>query len=143
SAVLFVVRSASGGSSRLAIAARSLASGQQKVLVEGAVHPIYAPGGYLLFLQGSVLTGSRFDARTLTLTGPAVPLVNGIITKGNYANLGLSSDGTLTYIPGSTINYVSHFIWRARDGRVLGTAGPDKLEYPRYPRLSPDGRKLV
>jgi len=34
-------------------------------------------------------------------------------------------------------------MWRARDGRVLGMAGPDKLEYPRYPRLSPDGRKLT
>jgi serine/threonine-protein kinase len=141
--VLFVVRSSSGGNSKLAIAGRSLASGQQKVLVESAVNPIYAPSGYLLYVQGSVLNGSRFDAGRLALTGPAVPLVNGIITKGNYANLGLSSDGTLTYIPGSTINYVSHFIWRGRDGRLLGAAGPDKLEYPRYPRLSPDGRKLA
>ena len=141
--VLFVVRSAAGGSSKLAIAGRSLASGQQKILVEGAVHPIYAPGGYLLYVQGSVLTGNRFDASRLALIGPAVPLVNGIVTKGNYANVGLSSDGTLTYIPGSTINYVSRFIWRARDGRLIGGAGPEKLEYPRYPRLSPDGRKLV
>ena len=143
SAVLFVIRSASGGNSRLAIAGRSMASGEQKVLVEGAVHPIYAPGGYLLYVQGSVLTGSRLDADRLALTGPAIPLVNGIITKGNYANLGLSRDGTLTYIPGSTINYISRFIWRARDGKLLGAASPDKLEYPRYARLSPDGRKLV
>jgi Tol biopolymer transport system component len=143
SVVLFVIRSASGGNSRLAIAGRSLASGEQKVLVDGAVHPIYAPGGYLLYLQGSVLSGSRFDADRLALAGPAIPLVNGIITKGNYANLSLSRDGTLTYIPGSTINYVSRFIWRGRDGRLLGAASPDKLEYPRYARLSPDGRKLA
>jgi serine/threonine-protein kinase len=143
STVLFVVRSASGGNSRLVIAARSLSSGQQKTLVEGAVHPIYAPGGYILYVQGSVLTANRFDANRVALIGPAVPLVNGIITKGNYANVGLSSDGTLTYIPGSTINYVSRFIWRGRDGRLIGGAGPEKLEYPRYPRLSPDGRKLV
>ena len=90
-----------------------------------------------------MLTGSRFDADRLALVGPAVPLVNGIISKGNNANVGVSSNGTLTYIPGSTVNYVSRFIWRARDGQVLGAAGPDKLEYPRYPRISPDGRKLV
>ena len=143
STVVFVVRSASGGNSRLTIAARSLASGQQKILVEGAVHPMYATNGYLLYVQGGVLTGSRFDADRLALVGPAVPLVNGIISKGSNANVGVSSNGTLTYIPGSTINYVSRFIWRARDGQVLGATGPDKLEYPRYPRISPDGRKLV
>jgi Tol biopolymer transport system component/tRNA A-37 threonylcarbamoyl transferase component Bud32 len=142
STVVFVVRSASGGNSRLTIAARSLASGQQKVLVEGAVQPAYADG-YLLYVQGGVLTGSRFDADRLALVGPAVPLVNGIVSKGSSANVGVSSNGTLTYIPGSTINYVSRFIWRARDGRLLGAAGPDKLEYPRYPRISPDGHKLV
>jgi serine/threonine-protein kinase len=143
STVVFVVRSASGGNSRLTIAARSLASGQQKVLVEGAVHPMYAKDGYLLYVQGGVLTGSRFDADQLALVGPAVPLVNGIISKGTTANVGVSRNGTLTYIPGSTVNYVSRFIWRARDGKVLGATGPDKMEYPRYPRISPDGRKLV
>jgi serine/threonine-protein kinase len=140
--VVFVVRGASGGNSRVAIAARSLASGQQKVLVEGAVHPMYTDG-YLLYLQAGVLNGSRFDADQLALAGPAVPLVNGIISKGTTANVGLSRNGTLTYIPGSTINYVSRFIWRARDGKVIGTAGPEKLEYPRYPRISPDGRQFV
>jgi eukaryotic-like serine/threonine-protein kinase len=143
STVLFVVRSKSGGNSRLAVAARSLTSGQQKVLVEGAVHPLYATGGYLLYVQGGVLTGSRFDATQLAIVGPAVPLVNGIISKGSNANVGVSGNGTLTYIPGSTINYVSRFIWRARDGRVIGAASPDKLEYPRYPRISPDGRKFA
>jgi Tol biopolymer transport system component len=69
--------------------------------------------------------------------------VNGIISKGSNANVGVSRNGTLTYIPGSTVNYVSRFIWRSRDGKVLGAIGPDKLEYPRYPRISPDGRKLV
>jgi serine/threonine-protein kinase len=143
STVLFSVRSASAGNSRLAIAARSLASGEQKTLIEGGVHPLYATGGYLLYVQGGVLIGSRFDAERLTVVGPAVPLVNGIIAKGSTANIGLSSNGTLTYIPGSTINYVSRFIWRGRDGRLIGGAGPEKMEYPRYPRLSPDGRKLA
>jgi serine/threonine-protein kinase len=143
STVLFVVRSAAGGNSRLAIAARALKSGQQKILVEGAVHPVYASTGHLLYVQGGVLTGSRFDAEHLAVVGPAVPLVNGIISKGSSANLGVSRNGTLTYIPGSTINYVSRFVWRARDGRLLGAAGPDKLDYPRYPRISPDGRKFV
>jgi len=143
STVLFSVRSAAGGNSRLAIAGRSLTSGEQKTLIEGGVHPVYAAGGYLLYVQGGVLTGSRFDAERLAVVGPAVPLVNGIISKGSTANIGLSSTGTLTYIPGSTINYVSRFIWRNRDGRLLGAASPDKLEYPRYPRLSPDGRKLA
>jgi len=143
STVLFVVRSASGGNSSLAIAGRSLTSGQQRVLVEGAVQPLYSASGHLLYVQAGVLTGSRFDARQLAVVGPAVPIVNGIVSKGTVANVGVSSNGTLTYIPGSTINYVSRFIWRARDGRVIGAASPDKLEYPRYPRISPNGHKFV
>ncbi len=141
SAAVFVVRSASGGNSRFSIVGRSLASAEQKVLVNGAVAPKYVDG-YLLYVQGSVLTGIRFDPTSLSVTEPGVPLVNGIITKGSTANFGVSRDGALTYIPGSTINYVTRFIWKGRDGKPLGPAGPS-LDYPRYARLSPDGRRFA
>ena len=141
--VVFVVRRASEGNSRFSIAARALVSGEQKIVVENGVFPRYVREGYLLYVQGSVLTGSRFDAARLAVVGPAIPLLNGAITKGATANLGVSSDGALTYIPGSTITYISRFIWRARDGKVLGPASPDTLEYPRYPRISPDGRRFA
>jgi WD40 repeat protein len=142
SAAVFVVRSASGGNSSFSIVGRSLASAEQKILVSGAVAPTYVDG-YLLYVQGSTLTGVRFDPSSLSVTEPAVPLVNGIISKGSAANVGVSRDGTLTYIPGSTINYVSRFIWKARDGKRLGPAGPEALDYPRYARLSPDGRRFA
>jgi dipeptidyl aminopeptidase/acylaminoacyl peptidase len=142
SVAVFVVRSASEGNSRFSIVGRSLASAEQKVLVNAAVAPRYVDG-YLLYVQGSVLTGIRFDASSLSVTEPAVPLVNGIISKGSTANFGVSHDGTLTYIPGSTINYVSRFIWKGRDGKLLGSAGPSALDYPRYARFSPDGRRFA
>jgi Tol biopolymer transport system component len=142
-AVVFVVRRASGASSRFSIAARAIASGEQKIIVENGVFPRYVRGGYLLYVQGSVLTGSRFDPASLAVVGPAIPLLNGTITKGATANLGISSDGVLTYIPGSTVTYISRFIWLSRDGKALGPASPDNLEYPRYPRISPDGRRFT
>ena len=140
---VFVVRFASGGNSRLSIAGRALASGEQKIVVENGVSPRYVRDGYLLYVQGSVLTGIRFDPGRLATSGPAVPVLNGIITKASIANFGVSSDGTLTYIPGSTVNYVSRLIWRARDGKLLAAASPAGLEYPRYPRIAPDGRRFA
>jgi serine/threonine-protein kinase len=141
--VIFVVRTASGGNSRLSIAARALSSGEQKVVVEEGVSPRYVRGGYLVFVQGSVLNGVRFDPGRLATAGPAVPVLNGIITKSSIANFGVSGDGTLAYIPGSTVNYVSRLIWRGRDGKLLAAAGPGNLDYPRYPRISPDGRRFA
>jgi eukaryotic-like serine/threonine-protein kinase len=140
---VFVVRKATSDNSRLVIAARTLASGEQKVVVDNGVSPRYVRHGYLLYVQGSVLTGVRFDPGRLAASGPEVPLLNGIITKASIANFGVSRDGTLTYIPGSTVNYVSRLIWRARDGKLLAAASPAQLEYPRYPRVSPDGRRFA
>ncbi len=140
---VFVVRIATNDNSRLAIAARALASGEHKIVIDSGVSPRYVRDGYLLYVQGSVLTGVRFDSAQLATAGPAVPLLNGIITKASIANFGVSRDGTLTYIPGSTVNYVSRFIWRGRDGKLLARVSPAELEYPRYPRISPDGRRFA
>ncbi len=138
------VRSASGGNSRFTIAARSLASGSRRSWSRVQWLRGMRETAISCYVQGSVLTGSRFDAEQLALDGPAVPLVNGIVSKGSTANFGVSRDGTLTYIPGSTINYVSRFIWR-RPRRHGAWARPAQtnLEYPRYPRISPDGRRLA
>ena len=54
----------------------------------------YVRDGYLLHVQGSVLNGVRFDPGRLATAGPAVPLLNGIITKASIANFGVSRDGT-------------------------------------------------
>ena len=140
---IFVVRTASNGNSRLSIAARTLSSGEQKIVIENGVSPHYVREGYLLYVQGSALTGVRFDPARLATTGPAVPVLNGVITKGSIANFGVSGDGTLTYVPGSTVNYVSRFVWRSRDGKLIAAVGPENLEYPRYPRISPDGRRFA
>jgi len=50
---------------------------------------------------------------------------------------------TLVYVPGSAVAYRSRFIWRDRDGKTLGVAASDELDFPRYPRISPDGRRLA
>ena len=59
------------------------------------------------FLQGSTLTGIRFDADAGGC-GSGCSFVNGIITKGSTANTD-SGDGSVTYIPGRTVAYVSRF----------------------------------
>lgn len=143
-AVLFTIRSTVGGRTQMRVAIRSLKTGQQAVLVEGASSPRYIPSGYLLYVQSSTLMAMPFDPATFQLGGASITVLDGIVTKGSItSNYAIGRDGTLVYIPGSTVTYVSRFIWKDRTGRTLGVAAGDQLEFPRYPRISRDGRRLV
>ncbi len=140
SAVLFTIRRA--GAMRQ-IAVRSLESGEQKILVDGN-YPTFVSTGHLLYAVGGTITAIGFDSATHELRGSAVAVQDGIVTKGNgVANYATARNGTLVYVPGSAVAYVSRFVWKDRNGRPLGAAVDGQLDFPRYPRISPDGRRLA
>jgi eukaryotic-like serine/threonine-protein kinase len=145
-AVLFSIRpigSFSLASSRIAL--RSLVSGEQKVLIEGAYYPRLSSSGHLLYIQGDRLMAVRFDSDEFKTEGNAIVRQEGILTKGDgVANFDVSNDGTFVYAPGAGgVAYVSRFIWKSRSGATIGPAIDDQLDYPRYPRISPDGREVA
>ena len=59
------------------------------------------------------------------------------------ANVASAVDGTTVYVSGSDASVLSHPIWVDRRGAHLAKAVEHSLENPRYPRLSPDGRRLA
>jgi Tol biopolymer transport system component len=144
--VLFSIRptgSLSLASNRIAI--RSLTSGEQKILIEGAYYPRLTSSGHLLYVQGDQLKATRFNPHDFKTGGDANALQEGIFTKGDgVANYDVSKDGTFVYVRGAGgIAYVSRFIWKNRNGAIIGPAFGDQLDYPRYPRISPDGRQAA
>ena len=122
-----------------------LDTGEQKLLVKGARDAHYAPTGHLVYaLSGGegTLMAAPFDLEELEVNGDPVPVLEEVNNAGTGAvNYAFSLDGTLIYVP-ETGN-LGQLVWVDRDGTELGPAVEPILQYPRYFRISPDGRKVA
>ena len=100
-------------------------------------------GGHLLYMQRGMLFAVRFDLDRLETMGQAVPTIEGVATNpaGGGAQVALSSEGTLVYVPGTVATAATPVDWMARDGQtsVLRATKADWAN----PRFSPDGQKLA
>jgi serine/threonine-protein kinase len=123
-----------------------LATGEHRVLVRG-VYGRYASSGHLVFVrQDGALLAAPFDQDELALTGPAVPLLEGIrVRQLGDPDVALSEAGTLAYVAGDVAQGGSTALWVDRDGTAqvadpgwtFNFAGNGGLA------LSPDGTRLA
>ena len=129
------------------IVARSLESGARKQLVKGASDGWYVATGHLLYMIEGRLHAVSFDPSRLEISGPAVEMVEGVRRASlNQSGLGMfsvSSTGALVYMPGPASLASSQ-----SDVGIVernGTLTPLKLPPApyRYPRVSPDGERIV
>jgi len=86
-----------------------------------------------------------FDPDTLTVSGGAVPLVQGVMratfdTTG-AANYGISGDGTLVYLAGDAAAAERNLVWVDRTGRETLLTVP--IRAYTNPRISPDGTRIA
>ena len=119
----------------------SLSTGERTVLTNGG-GARYVPSGHLVYALGDTLFGVAFDAETLTLSGGAVPLVQGVM-RGSItgeANFGVSDDGTLVYVRGDS-TFRNTLVWVDREGREEPIEVPPR-NYA-YAQLSPDGTRVA
>jgi len=123
------------------IVTQSLSSGLRTVLVEGGFDPHYMPTGHLVYVIGDGLFAVAFDADSLTVSGGAVPLVQGLLRAEATGNYGISRDGTLVYLSGSALSSLSSVLWVARDGSE--TLLPIEPGLFTYMRISPDGSRVA
>ena len=147
-ALLF--RSRTGGDpAEFDLVAYDLDRHTRHVLTKGLLARYVAPG-YLVFLRadGAVLA-APFDASALKLTGPAVPLFDGVMTKGlGSADLALSGTGTLAYVPGTAGSGGVGFRELVRVDRAGGAMAVDPAfrfnpSISRGLRLSPQGDRVA
>jgi len=137
--ILFTILPASGGP-RPRVAALSLATGTETILVEDATLGTYVPSGHLFYAEGDrrFLT-VPFDLDTLSATG--LPTVIPFLDDAN-GNIAVGADGTLAYLRQlDSDRGLRTLTWVNRDGSEEALAlEPDRF---RVPRISPDGRRIA
>ena len=130
------------------IEAMRLDTRERKVVVTGGVWAYVTSTGHLVFgtEEGQILA-APFDSEAMELTGPAVPLIEGVyIRVGNRdPSFSLSESGTLAYWRGGPSTSFAP-VWVERNGvareinpgwRVAGAANRSSFA------LSPDGAHLA
>jgi Tol biopolymer transport system component len=154
--VLYTAHSAAAGFDAANLVVAPMAGGTPKTVMHGGYFGRYVPsglgsstraergGGHLLYMRQTTLFAVRFDLDRLETIGQAVPALAGVAanpTATGGAQLAISAEGTLVYVPAAEATAGNPIDWMTRDGKtsVLRAA---KASWAN-PRFSPDGQKLA
>jgi Tol biopolymer transport system component/tRNA A-37 threonylcarbamoyl transferase component Bud32 len=144
-AVLFTVGTLDSPDSyeRSNIEAVILATGERRVVLQGATMARYVPTGHLVFARGGGLNAVGFDPETLTTQGVPEPILQGVAgdeTTG-ATHFSIADDGTLAYVPGGPAANLRRLFWADRSGNLQ----PINIPPAQYNdvRISPDGSRAV
>ncbi len=123
------------------LAAVTLPDGRLHQLGQPGMYPRWVEGGFLVFLQqDGTLFAAPFDAKRLRLSGPPVPIAEGVRYGPAFpGKLGVSRTGTIVYHGGES---------GSRELVLVERGGPESVVPlpPRDfsgPRFSPDGKRLA
>ena len=119
-AVLYTVSAVIGNSTNAWLAVQPLPTGTPHVVQRGGSSGRYLPSGHLTWVHDGTLFAAPFDLATLVVTGPAVPVVPGVVSSpGNgSAPVDVSHTGTLVYLPGGENASAAPLEWLTRDGKT-------------------------
>jgi serine/threonine-protein kinase len=130
-----------GGLPAARIALLDLTTGKHRILIEGGFGGRYVRSGHIVYARPGEIMAAPFDAARGAVTGPGVPVVEGVETDPSSAApyFSLSDDGTLVYLPaGAAANRI---VWADATG-VPRPITTEKRGF-RFPAVSPDGRKIA
>ena len=115
----------------------------QRILSTNA--PALYGSGYLWFIRDGTLVAQAFDPATLALSGPIMPVADGVLAGLLGNSISTSVAGPIAYrasLDRATQQSTRQLVWFDRSGKQVGTAGePGALAS--NPSLSPDGRSLL
>ena len=118
-------------------------SGKVTELGLRGLYPRYSATGHLIFAaEDGGLLAAPFSTRSLTVTGPPVPIVEGVRTGGGgAAAFAIADNGTLAYLAASREDGLRELVAVNRSGTVRPLGGPpnDFAE----PKVAPDGRRVA
>ncbi|HVT45238.1 MAG TPA: protein kinase [Thermoanaerobaculia bacterium] len=143
--VLFTIRTSRISSfDEARIAVLSLETGRWRTVLEGGYSARYLSTGHLVYVQSESLTVIPFDLKTMSVRGPAVPLIRDVMcdeTTGAAQYAVADQAGSLIYVAGGSRTYDSEFLIVDRQGAVTRS-----LAIPRFVtsfRVSPDAKQLA
>ncbi|MHB8525927.1 MAG: TolB family protein [Candidatus Acidiferrales bacterium] len=125
------------------VALLSLKTLKLRTILQTATNPAYLAPGYLVFGRGGSLWTVPFDLKSLRLTGPSAPVINGVANNngGVFNQFAVSENGMLVYAPGSETRPEREIVEVDRNGTTkLVTPSPGAYEDL---SLSPDGNHLA
>jgi Tol biopolymer transport system component len=121
--------------------AGSLDGKTKKLLVPRYTTAVYAPPGYLLFVDGNTLLAQDFDAERLELKGQPF-LVAEHVGKNTAFMSAVSASRTGAIAYAGTLSQNGRLVWMDRGGNPLGSTGVPDGDYVDF-RLSPDEKRLA
>jgi len=142
-AVLYTVSAVPADYTNAWLAVMPLPAGTPHVVQRGASYGRYLPSGHLTWVHDGTLFAAPFDLYTLAVTGPAVPVVPGVVssTTSGGAQVEVSHTGTLEYVPGGENSSAAPLDWLTRDGKTTALrAIPANWSGV---RIAPDGHRLA
>ena len=148
-AVLFTLRVGARPWDDAVIVVQDLASGKRTTIVEAGTDAHLLPTGHLVYVRNATLFAMPFDERTLTVTGGAVPLQQGVqqaaTAASGAAQWAWSQNGTVAYVPGEGVTRDRTLVWVSRDGRFEPTTAPPRpIQFLQSGlRMSPDGERVA
>jgi eukaryotic-like serine/threonine-protein kinase len=119
----------------------SLDGKTKTLLVNVRTNAVYAPPGYLLFVDENTLWGQKFDVERLEVEGQ--PFLVAEHVGRNTAMMGAVSASTTGIIAyADTLVHNGRLSWMDRKGTPLDSTGPLEGDYIDF-RLSPDEQRLA
>jgi hypothetical protein len=90
-----------------------------------------------------MLLAAPFDVERLALRGAAVPVVDGVWNDPSTgtAHFAVAQNGTLVYVPGSSVALPQRLVWADRQGHI--EPWPAEANAYGAVRFSPDGSRLA
>jgi serine/threonine-protein kinase len=122
-----------------------LRTGKEKLLLEDVAQASYLPSGHLLYVRrDGVALVAPFDLGPLTITGAAVPVLEGVEVTVNvgFAILAWSPSGSLVYAQGGGGAIDNAMIRVSRDGAITQIDTAWHGEFNSF-AISPDGQRLA
>jgi eukaryotic-like serine/threonine-protein kinase len=151
-AILYTVRKRQMSWGDEELVARTLATGERKVLVRDAADGRYVATGHLLFMRRGVLLAVAFDAARLEVRGTPVPVLDAVaqaLTGNNTYHMtgagqfAVSTTGALAWVPSPVVPYPdASLVTVDRQGRVAPLPAAPRAFHNRV-SVSPDGRRLA
>lgn len=115
-------------------------TGELRLLVKNAEGAYYS-AKRLLYYSGGTIWAAPFDLKSVSVTGPAVPVVAGVDERNFVSQFSASQTGILAYAPGVAGNFTRNLFWVDRKGQAqkIDVAPTDYVDLS----ISPDGKRFV